>query len=52
MTLVRYLLSFPIPLFPLDPVWLGVAAVVSGIVLAALWAIEFFLKRRGRLPKR
>lgn len=51
MILVRLLYSLTLPLPTFDPVWLGVAAVLSAIVLLAAWIAKTLVDRRNPSSK-
>jgi hypothetical protein len=44
--LIRSIFSWNLPIAPLDPLWLGLAAVAAAVVLLAVWVAAVLLDRR------
>ncbi len=46
MILIRWILSWHLPLAPFDPAWLGLAAVIAAFVLLGVWIALLVVDRR------
>ena len=46
MILIRWIFSWYLPLAPVDPLWLGIAAAIAGVVLFGVWIALIIESRR------
>ena len=46
MILIRWIFSWHLPLAPVDPLWLGIAAAIAGVVLFGVWIALIIEGRR------
>ena len=46
MILIRWIFSWHVPLAPVNPLWLGIAASIAGVVLFGVWIALIFESRR------
>jgi len=46
LIIIRWILSWHLPLAPFDPAWLGFAAVIAAVVLLGAWFALVVVGRR------
>jgi len=51
MILIRWIFSWHLPLAPVDPLWLGIAASIAGVALFGVWIALIIDGRRKSAAK-